>query len=225
AKEEGRSRLREMEALALMESYGFDIVKTRLVSNLEDALEAAGEIGYPVVLKAVHPKMVHKTEYGAVKLDIRNHGELRREYGTIESRLESKGIEAEGFMVQEYARGGKETIMGMKLDQKFGPMILFGLGGIYVEVLKDVVFRLTPMTDMDAARMIRRIRSYPILEGVRGEPPSDVDALREYLQRLSQMVEHFHDISEVDINPFLVFEKGMGCKVVDARILLQSESS
>ncbi len=225
AKEEGRSRLREMEALALMESYGFDIVKTRLVSNLEDALEAAREIGYPVVLKAVHPKMVHKTEYGAVKLDIRNRGELRREYGAIKSRLASKGIEAEGFMVQEYARGGKETIMGMKLDQKFGPMILFGLGGIYVEVLKDVVFRLTPMTDMDAARMIRGIRSYPILEGVRGESPSDVDALREYLQRLSQMVEYFHDISEVDINPFLVFEKGEGCKVVDARILLQSESS
>jgi acetyltransferase len=220
ARSEGRTRLLEMEALDLLKAYGFRIVRTRLVKDEEEAVRAAEEIGYPVVLKAVHPEIVHKTDYGAVVLDIRNRDELLGHLKDLGKRLSSKGIEDCGFMVQEYARGGKETIMGMKLDQKFGPMILFGLGGIYVEVLKDVVFRLTPMTDMDALRMIRSVRSYPILEGVRGEPPSDVEALVEYLQRLSQLVEDFHDIAEVDINPFLAFEKGKGCKVVDARILL-----
>lgn len=220
AREEERNRLHEMEALALLESYDFDIVRTRLVSSLEEAMDAAEEIGYPVVLKAVHPQIVHKTEYGAVILDVRTREELRKHYEALTKRLTSKGLEVKEFMVQEYARGGKETIMGMKLDEKFGPMILFGLGGIYVEVLKDVVVRLTPMTDMDALRMIRSIGSYPILKGVRGEPPSDEPALAEFLQRLSQMVEDFHEIAEVDVNPFLVFEKGKGCKVVDARVLL-----
>jgi acetyltransferase len=219
----GSTRLHEMEALELLKVYGFDIVQTRLVSRLEEAIAAAREIGYPVVLKAVHPKIVHKTEYGAVVLDIRNEEELVAHFEVLDKRLASKGIEAKEYMVQEFARGGKETIMGMKLDEKFGPLLLFGLGGIYVEVLKDVVFRLTPMTDMDALRMIRSIRSYPILEGVRGEPPSDVEALAEYLQRLSQLVEDFHEIAEVDINPFLVFERGKGCKVVDARVLLTHE--
>ncbi len=224
-KKEGRSRLHEMEALALLRAYGFDIVRTRVVSSRDEAEATAEEIGYPLVLKAVHPEMIHKTEYGAVALDIRNPEELRSQFDSIVSRLSSKGLKAEQFMVQEYARGGKETIMGMNLDRKFGPMIVFGLGGIYVEVLRDVAFRLTPMTNMDALRMIESVRSYPILEGVRGEAPSDVPALAEYLQRLSQMVEDFHDIKEVDINPFLVFERGRGCKVVDARILLTPEAS
>ncbi len=225
ARKEGRRRLRETEALALLEAYGFDIVRTKTVSDLDEATAAADEIGYPVVLKAVHPEIVHKTEYGAVALDIRNEKELRSQYDAIVKGLSSRGLEAREFMLQEFARGGKETIMGMNLDRKFGPMIVFGLGGIYVEVLKDVVFRLSPMTDMDAVRMIEGIRSYPILEGVRGEPPSDVPALAEFLQRLSQMVEDFHEIAEVDINPFLVFERGKGCKVVDARVLLAPEGS
>lgn len=220
ARKAGRRRLHEMHALALLKAYGFSIVRTKLVSSLGKVVAAAEEIRYPVVLKAVHPEMVHKTDYGAVALDIRNREELVRHFNLINKRLSSKGLDPKEFMVQEFARGGKETIMGMKLEEKFGPMLLFGLGGIYVEVLKDVVFRLAPMTDMDALRMIKGVRSYPILEGVRGEPASDVPALAEYMQRLSQLVEDFHDISEVDINPFLVFEEGQGCKVVDARILL-----
>ncbi len=219
---QGRTRLHELETLELLQAYGFDVVATRMAQDLEGALAHAEEIGYPVALKAVHPEIVHKTEYGAVALDIRTPDELREHFAKITKRLSSKGFEAEEFMVQEFARGGKETIMGVSLDPKFGPMIVFGLGGIYVEFLKDVVFRLTPMTDVDAMRMIESVRSYPILEGVRGEPPSDVASLAEYLQRLSQMVEDFHEIGEVDINPFLVFEKGKGCKVVDARTILTS---
>ncbi len=217
---DSRTRLHETESLELLQAYGFNIVETRMAHSLEKALELAEEIGYPVALKAIHPKIVHKTEYGAVALDIRTSDELRRHFGTMSDRLSSKGLAPKEFMVQEFARGGKETIMGMTLDPKFGPMIVFGLGGVYVEFLKDVVFGLTPMTDMDAVRMIESIRSYPILEGVRGEPPSDVASLAEYLQRLSQMVEEFQDIGEVDINPFLVFEKDKGCKVVDARVIL-----
>lgn len=221
AREEDRTRLHETEALNVLKSYGLRIVKTRLVTDLEGAIDAAETIGYPVALKGVHPEMVHKTDYGAVVLDIRNAEELVKQFRELAKQLSGKGFEVEQFMVQEFARGGKETIMGMNQDPKFGPMLVFGLGGIYVEVLKDVVFRLTPMTDQDARRMIRSIRSYPILEGVRGEPPSDVEALAESLLRLSQLVEDVPEIGEIDINPFLVFEEGGGCKVVDARVILR----
>ncbi|MFQ6013632.1 MAG: acetate--CoA ligase family protein, partial [Thermoplasmata archaeon] len=151
--------------------------------------------------------------------------ELTKHHRTLTRRLAAEGFEIKEWMVQEYARGGKETIMGMNLDEKFGPMLVFGLGGIYVEVLDDVVFRLTPMTDADALRMVRGIRSYPILEGVRGEAPSDVAALAESLQRLSQLVQDFPEIEAVDINPYLVFEEGKGCTVVDARVLLSPRAS
>jgi acyl-CoA synthetase (NDP forming) len=209
-----------MEALELLRCYGFRIVRSRLVSDLPQAQAAAEEIGYPVAFKAVHPEILHKTDYGAVVLDIRTRQELEDHHRTLARRLAKEGFEIKEWMVQEYARGGKETIMGMNFDEKFGPMLVFGLGGIYVEVLNDVVFRLTPLTDADALRMVQGIRSYPILEGVRGEPPSDVAGLAESLQRLSQLVQDFPEIEAVDINPYLVFEEGKGCKVVDARILL-----
>ncbi|MFQ5907415.1 MAG: acetate--CoA ligase family protein [Thermoplasmata archaeon] len=220
AVQEGRTHLHEMEALELLRCYGFRIVKSRLVGGLSEAADAANEIGYPVALKALHPEILHKTDYGAVVLDIRTEEELRKHHRTLARRLATQGFEIHEWIVQEYARGGKETIMGMNLDEKFGPMLVFGLGGIYVEVLNDVVFRLTPMTDADALRMVQGIRSYPILEGVRGEPPSDVAKLAESLQRLSQLVQDFPEIEAVDINPYLVFEMGKGCKVVDARVLL-----
>ncbi|MDX1534946.1 MAG: acetate--CoA ligase family protein, partial [Thermoplasmata archaeon] len=164
----------------------------------------------------------HKTDYGAVVLDIRTETELRDHHRELSDRLATHGFEIREWMVQEYARGGKETIMGMNLDEKFGPMLVFGLGGIYVEVLNDVVFRLTPLTDAEAARMVRAIRSFPILEGIRGEAPADVEGLAESLQRLSQLVQDFPEVEAVDINPYLVFEEGKGCKVVDARVLLAS---
>jgi acetyltransferase len=220
AVQERRTRLHEMEALELLRCYGFRIVRSRLVSDLPQAQAAAEEIGYPVAFKAVHPEILHKTDYGAVVLDIRTRQELEDHHRTLARRLAKEGFEIKEWMVQEYARGGKETIMGMNFDEKFGPMLVFGLGGIYVEVLNDVVFRLTPLTDADALRMVQGIRSYPILEGVRGEPPSDVAGLAESLQRLSQLVQDFPEIEAVDINPYLVFEEGKGCKVVDARILL-----
>lgn len=223
AREAGRRRLHEAETLDLLRAYGFDTLRTRFVAGLKEAQTGAEAIGYPVALKAVHPEIVHKTDYGAVALDIRTPEELGREFAAMVERLKGHDLQAEEWMVQEFARGGKETIMGMSVDPKFGPMLVIGLGGIYVEVLQDVVFRLPPLTDADARRMVESVRSYPILAGVRGEAPSDVASLAEHLQRLSQMVEDLHELQEVDLNPFLVFEEGEGCKVVDARVILTEE--
>ena len=220
AKAKGWSRLPELEAMDLLRAYGLQIARTKFCRDAREAEAAAVEIGYPVALKAIGAKLVHKTEYGAVALDIRGSEELRDACGTMEKRLHKAQIPFDGFLVQEFVRGGKETILGMNRDKVFGPLIAFGLGGIYVEWLKDVAFGLAPMTDMDARRMIRSIRTYPLLEGVRGEKPSDVDALQEALLRLSALVTDADEINEVDLNPVAALENGKGYKVIDARIVL-----
>ncbi len=173
-----------------------------------------------MALKAIGAKLVHKTEYGAVALDIRGSEELRSACGRMEKRLHKAQVPFDGFLVQEFVRGGKETILGMNRDKVFGPLIAFGLGGIYVEWLKDVAFGLAPMTDMDARRMIRSIQTYPLLEGVRGDKPSDVDALQEALLRLSALVTDVDEVNEVDLNPVAALESGRGYEVIDARIVL-----
>jgi len=220
AKAKGWSRLPELEAMDLLRAYGLQIATTKFCRDAQEAEAAAGEIGYPVALKAIGAKLVHKTEYGAVALDIRGSEELRDACGRMEKRLHKAQIPFDGFLVQEFVRGGKETILGMNRDKVFGPLIAFGLGGIYVEWLKDVAFGLAPMTDMDARRMIRSIRTYPLLEGVRGEKPSDVDALQEALLRLSALVTDADEINEVDLNPVAALENGKGYRVIDARIVL-----
>ena len=214
------SRLREQESLDLFASYGFDVVKSRAVKDIDGAVAAAAEIGYPIVLKAIAPSLVHKTEAKAIVLDIRDESGLWGEFAKLQRTLEKAGVAVDGYLVQEFLRGGKETILGMKMDRKFGPMLMFGLGGIYVEFLKDVSWAVAPITDLDAGRMVRSIRSFPLLQGVRGEKPADIAAIEEALLRLSQLVEENPKIQEIDINPFLVGEKGKGGKVVDARVIL-----
>ena len=220
AKREGRTRLGEMEAMELLRAYGFKIAKGRFCKDTEEAEDAAAKIGYPVAVKAVGPKIVHKTEFGAVALEIRSSEELRAACGRMERRLRNAKVEVDGFLVQEFVRAGKETIIGMNRDKVFGPLLAFGLGGIYVEWLKDVAFGLAPITDMDAVRMIQSIRTYPLLEGVRGEKACDVHALADALLRLSVLVEDFDEITEIDLNPVAALEKGKGYKVIDARIVL-----
>ncbi|HLA46528.1 MAG TPA: acetate--CoA ligase family protein [Thermoplasmata archaeon] len=220
AKREGRTRLGETEAMELLRAYGFKIAKGRFCKDTEEAEDAAAKIGYPVAVKAVGPKIVHKTEFGAVALEIRSSEELRAACGRMERRLRKAKVEVDGFLVQEFVRAGKETIIGMNRDKVFGPLLAFGLGGIYVEWLKDVAFGLAPITDMDAVRMIRSIRTYPLLEGVRGEKACDVHALADALLRLSVLVEDFDEITEIDLNPVAALEKGKGYKVIDARIVL-----
>ena len=222
AKKEGRTFLPEPEAHEVLKAYGFPVLKSHLVKSVEEAIASAEAMGYPVVLKIVSPHIVHKVDVGGVKVDIETKAELRKAYKELLSSVKSNMPEAEiwGVFVQKMAEKGKETIIGMNRDPHFGPIILFGLGGIYVELFKDVSFRIAPLRDLGARRMIEQIRGYKMFEGFRGELPSDTEAIQECLQRLSQLVIDCEEIDELDINPLIVYQEGDGAAVVDARILL-----
>jgi len=217
---EGRPRLREDEAMSLLEAYGMRTVRSRFVERIDELATAANGIGFPVVLKAVGPALVHKTELEAVVLDLRTEKDLVTSATRIVERLRKRSIQAEGFLVQEYVHGGKEVILGMTRDKVYGPFLVFGLGGIYVEYLRDVAFGLPPLTDRDAMRMIESIRTFPLLQGVRGEPPSDVESLGEAILRLSQLVLDFEQIQEMDLNPVIALGRGEGYRAVDVRVIL-----
>lgn len=220
AKGAKQERLREKEALDLLKAYGFDIVKTKLAKDLEEAVKFAGQIGYPVVVKAIGPKLLHKTEFKAVAVDIQNERELRSRVKETCERLQEQNVETDGLLVQEMVKGCMECILGMKSYKHFGKLLAFGLGGIYVEYLKDVSFALAPTTDMDVKRMMESVKTYPLLTGARGAQPFDTDAVQEAILRLSQLVEEQEHIEEIDINPLIVLPEGKGCKVVDARVIL-----
>ena len=208
------------EVKEILEAYGFKFVATELSKPEDDAVNIANRIGFPVVLKISSPDIIHKSDAGGVILDLENEEELREAYKKMMSNVKVKVPKAkiDGITIQKMVKGGRETILGMKLDPNFGPLVMFGLGGIYVEVLKDVSFRIAPITDLDAQEMVRSVKSYPLLSGVRGGKPLDIKSIEEYIQRLSRLVEDFPEIEEMDINPFTVFEKGKCCNVIDARI-------
>jgi acetyl coenzyme A synthetase (ADP forming)-like protein len=222
AKRQGRSLLLEPEAHDVLKAYGFPVLQYRLAQTEDEALQAAREIGYPVVLKIVSPDIAHKVDVGGVKLDIHSDAELRENYRQMLADVQKAKPDARifGVFVQEFIKGGKETILGLKRDPLFGPLLMFGLGGIYVEALRDVTFRIAPIRELGVTRMIRQIRGFKILEGFRGEPPSDIDAIAECLARLSQLATQLEEIVELDINPLVVFERGRGARVVDARIVV-----
>jgi acetyltransferase len=220
-KEEGRKRLWDHEVFELLHAYGLPMARTERANDLEDLVKSAGSIGYPVALKILSRDVVHKTDVGGVVLNIQNEIELRGQYSILFEKMKKLGHQLEGVVVQEMVAKGKEVILGMHLDPKFGPILMFGLGGVYAEVVKDVSFRLIPLTDLDALRMIKSIKSYPLLEGVRGEKPSDLDSVSECLQRMAQLVADFYCIKEMDINPLIVFEKGQGSMIADARVILE----
>ena len=224
AQAEGRPRLAETEAMEFLEAYGIRTAKSRIVASRSELPDAAREIGYPVALKAVGSQLVHKTDLKAVLLDVRTERELLDGAQKMERGLKARGVALDGFLIQEYVVDGKEVILGMTRDKVYGPFLVFGLGGIYVEYLQDVAFGLPPLTDQDASRMIESIRTYPLLTGVRGEAPCDVDALREALLRLAQAVLDFDAIQEMDLNPVIALEKGKGYRAVDARIILVGPS-
>jgi acetyl coenzyme A synthetase (ADP forming)-like protein len=222
AKRQGRSLLLEPEAHDVLKAYGFPVLQYRFAKSEDEALHAAREIGYPVVLKIVSPDIAHKVDVGGVKLDIHSDAELRENYRQMLADVQKAKPDARifGVFVQEFIKGGKETILGLKRDPLFGPLLMFGLGGIYVEALRDVTFRIAPIRELGVHRMIRQIRGFKILEGFRGEPPSDIDAIAECLARLSQLATQLEEIVELDINPLVVFERGRGARVVDARIVV-----
>jgi len=220
ARAEKRLLLRGDEANRLLEAYGIRAAKTRFVHSIDELPGVAADVGYPVVLKAVGPTLVHKSEMQAVLLDVRGKETLLDGASRLAARLRERGFVLEGFLVQEFVKGGMEVILGMTRDKVYGPCLVFGLGGIYVEYLKDVAFGLPPLTDRDAMRMIESIRTYPLLKGVRGESARDVKALQDALLRLAQLVSDSDQVQEIDLNPLLVLLEGKGYRAVDARIVL-----
>ena len=219
-KEEGRTNLLEEEGLEILSAYGFPLPKSILAKTEDEAVEAANKIGYPTVMKIASPQIVHKSDAGGVKVNLSSDKEVRDAFKVIVDNAKKYDSKAEikGVLIVEMVKGGKEMIIGSKLEPGFGPVVMLGMGGIYVEILKDVTFRLAPFTDQEANDMISSIKTKKLLEGVRGEKPSDVEKLSECIQRLSQLVTDFREIKELDMNPVLVMEKGEGCKILDVRI-------
>jgi len=217
---EGRQNLLEEEGQEVLRAYGFPVPKSILATKEKEAIKAAKKIGYPIVMKIASPQIIHKSDAGGVKVGLKTSQEVKSAFKEIiknAKKYDRKAI-IKGVLLQEMVKGGKETIVGSKLEQGFGPVVMFGMGGIYVEVLKDVTFRVAPVTDSEADEMISSIKTNKLLQGVRGEKPSDTKKLSECIQRISQLVTDFQEIKELDMNPVLVFEKGKGCKVVDIRI-------
>jgi len=222
----GRDTLVELKALEAFRHYGFPIVPYRLATTANEAAEAAAEIGFPVVMKISGPKILHKTDVGGVRLKLKDKASVHKAFEEMIASVKDKmgeDIEIWGVLVQKMLAAGKEIILGMSRDPHMGPLLMFGLGGIYTEALKDVSFRLAPLGQNVAGEMIKDIRSYKLLEGVRGEAPSDVDAVAECLLRLSQLVTEHPRIKELDINPLMVYASGEGAMVADARLILSEK--
>lgn len=218
----GRSQLTVFESLRVLECYGIPVARSVAAADLEELEARARDFRFPAVLKLISPDIIHKTEAGGVALDLRSAVELLEAARTMRDGVRAAKGRVE-YLLQEYVRGGREVIVGMTNDVSIGPLIMFGLGGIYVETLGDVIFRIPPLTDREAAEMIRDIRGYRLLEGVRGEPPIDFKALAELLERFSQLVGEFPSIAEIEINPFLVFPDAPDFRAVDARVRLMPD--
>jgi len=213
----------EPEGHDILSAYGLPVPPYRLCKTADEAVAAAKEIGYPVVLKIVSPDIMHKTEFGGVRVNITDDAKMKTEFAGLLETVKSKKPDADvwGVLVQQMAPKGTETILGMKRDPSFGPLLMFGLGGILVEVLKDVVFRVAPINDISVDSLVNGIKAVKILQGYRGEAPRDVPKIKECLQRLSQLVVDYPEFDEIDINPLLVYEQGKGALVLDARFLLK----
>jgi len=220
ARRAGRTVLLGAEVRGLLEAYGFPLVPARAAKSAAEAIAAAQEIGYPVVLKVDSAKILHKTDVGGVRLDLRNADEVGAAYRDIVSRLRRRDPDLI-VQVQGMVRGGREVILGMAQDAQFGPLLMFGLGGVFVEVMRDVSVRIHPLTDIGARLMVERIRGFPLLAGARGEKPVARECIEEGLLRLSQLVSDFEsELAEIDVNPFVVTERAEDSYVVDARVLL-----
>jgi acetate---CoA ligase (ADP-forming) len=220
---QGRLELGELEAREVMAAYGMRLPASELAQSPEAAVEIANRIGYPVVLKISSPDILHKSDIGGVRVGLQSAGEVRDAYELIEYRARryQPNADIRGVLVQQQAPKGRECLVGVSRDPQLGPLIGFGMGGIYVEVLKDVVFRLAPLSKQEAQEQIESIRSFPILRGVRGEAPADLGSILDTLLRTSQLVSDFPEIVEMDINPLMVYDQGQGALVLDARIILQ----
>jgi acetyl coenzyme A synthetase (ADP forming)-like protein len=221
-KEEKREHLRDSEVYEVLNAYGFLQPRSLLARTSEEAVAAAKGIGYPVVMKIVSPQVIHKSDIGGVRINVNSKKEIENTFFDITTRVRQviPTAHIHGVMIQEMISGGKEVIIGITRDTQFGHMIMFGLGGIYVEVLKDVSFRIVPLSKEDAYEMIRETKVFPLLRGVRGEAEADTEAIENSLLILSQMALDFPQIIEAEINPLLVKKRGEGVVAIDARFTI-----
>ena len=223
---EGRESLNVYESKLLINCCGISITEMQLANNEDEAVEIASKIGFPVAMKIVSPDIIHKTDVGGVILDIYSAEEARNAFlkivKNIKKRIPSARIK--GVLVEEMVKDGYEVIIGGIRDPQFGPTLMFGLGGIFVEVFKDVTFGIAPISDDDADDLIRGTKAYRILLGYRGKPKADIASLKEMLMKASEVLWKYRRyIKEMDLNPVFVMEEGKGCKVADARIILEEK--
>lgn len=219
---ENRLQLSTRESLEVLRAYGVRTCHEALAHSEDEAIKVANAIGYPVVMKITSKTTSHKTDIGGVVVNIRSDAQLRQEYQAVMTRLADKGLleGLEGVLIQEMIQSSREFVSGIATDPQYGPMIMFGLGGIFIEVMKDVAFRLAPLSDLDAKDLIREIRSFPLLGEVRGKAPAQLSQLEETLLRLSQLVGDFPEIEELDINPLMISDSSGEAIAVDSRIAI-----
>lgn len=220
AKKDGRNFLYEHESKKLFGLYGMPVTKIHVAETEDDAVSAAKRIGFPIVLKIVSPQILHKSDAGGVIVGVQDEKGIREGFNKIIKNAKNYKSDAEitGILVQEMAPKGTEIIIGSTTDPTFGPTIMFGLGGIFVEILKDVSFRVAPIDKVDASEMIKEIKAYKILEGARGMPAVDQDTLVDILVKTSEMLMECPEIKELDMNPVLAYPDG--ARIVDARIIM-----
>ena len=224
---EGRAQLTTRESIDVLDAYGIRVCKSGFATNIDEVVEIGNKIGYPVVMKMTSKTTSHKTDVGGVRVNIQSEEQLRNEYNDLIAKLTEKGLieGLEGVIIQEMVKGNREMVCGIATDPQYGPMMMFGLGGVFIEVMKDVTFRIAPLTDVDASEMIKSVKAYKLLEGARGTKPAQMEQIQETLLRLSQLVSDFSFIDELDINPLLISEKTGEGIAVDGRIKVRLEEA
>jgi acyl-CoA synthetase (NDP forming) len=225
ARERGRQFLLAHEGAQLLTAAGLDGPKSRIANTINEAVTYAEEIGYPLVMKVVSRDILHKSDVGGVLLDLDNSQEVIDAYQTIIHNCKVYKADAaiDGIEIVEQVKPGTEVIIGGRQDKAFGPVIMFGLGGIYVEVMKDVSFRALPVGPREVRLMVKEIKSYPLLLGVRGEPRKDIEKIIEVIFKVGYILQHCRELADIEINPLMVYEQGKGIKPVDIRVLLVDE--
>ncbi len=224
---EGRAQLTTRESIDVLDAYGIRVCKSGFATNIDEVVEVGNKIGYPVVMKMTSKTTSHKTDVGGVRVNIQDEAQLKAEYNDLIAKLTEKGLidGLEGVIIQEMVKGNREMVCGIATDPQYGPMMMFGLGGVFIEVMKDVTFRIAPLTDVDASEMIKSVKAYKLLEGARGTTPAQMNQIQETLLRLSQLVSDFSFIDELDINPLLISEKTGEGIAVDGRIKVRLEEA
>jgi acyl-CoA synthetase (NDP forming) len=206
------------EVRQVLHAFGLPLAAGTIARTAEDAAALARVLGFPVVAKLSSPQVQHKSEIGGVQLNLMSDQAVRTAFDGIVQRAREHGVTVDGVLVQPMVAGGVETMIGVTHDRLFGPLVAFGMGGIRVEVVRDVAFRIAPLTDRDVDELLRSIRAFPVLQGYCGQAPADLDALRETLLRVSRLAESVPEILELDLNPVIALSSGQGCRIVDARI-------